>query len=210
MKRAVWVMCGLVVAGVGVWWWHSVRQPMPPANYPPTARGPWVAFGDSLTRGYGAEPGRDYPTVLGQRLGVKILNHGRDGDTTAAALARLEEVVRLQPRVVLLCLGGNDSLQRLPPEQTFANLGRIIDRLHREGTFVVLLGVRSASVRDHYALSFRRLARTKRVVLVANILDGVLGHPERMADFIHPNEQGYAVIAERVATALQPCLAGLR
>src|SRR5438552_15496279 len=128
------------------------------ANFPPTASGPWIALGDSLTEGFGASEGNSYPAQLSGRLGVAIINKGKSGDTTAGGLNRLGEIIELQPRVVLLCLGGNDSLNQEPKKQTFANLAAMIDQLHQAGTFVVLIGIRSASLRDRNESYFRELA----------------------------------------------------
>ena len=168
------------------------------ANFPPRSGAGWVAFGDSLTSGYGASDGNDYPAVLSRRLGVPIVNLGAPGNTSADGLARLESVTRLNPGVVLLCFGGNDTLNGVPHEQTFANLAAMIDQLHEAGAFVVLIGVRTASVRDRYHTQFKKLAKAKRVMLVPNVLGGVLGNPSLMSDYVHPNDQGYAAIAERL------------
>lgn len=207
MRRRHWLVLLPVLLAAG-WFWQRSRGRADFANYPPAARGDWVAFGDSLTSGYGAE-GQGYPEQLAKQLGVVIHNLGVPGDTTADGLARLEGAAQLQPRVALLCLGGNDALQRLPAAQTFANLGRMIDRFHQAGSFVVLLGVRSAGLTDQNAKRFRELAREKRVLLVPNILDGVLFTPSLMFDQVHPNVQGHGKIATRVAGALALVRAGL-
>jgi acyl-CoA thioesterase I len=178
-------------------------------NLPPRATGDWIAFGDSLTAGFGASAGNDYPTLLSQKIGRKILNAGVPGETTENALARVEQIVRFKPRVVLLCFGGNDGLQQLPMGKTFANLSAIIDRLHESGSFVVLIGVRSASVSDRYASHFKKLAKEKHVLYVPNILSGVLGTPNLMSDYIHPNDDGYKAIAERIEKILKPLLPNL-
>lgn len=175
-------------------------------NFPPTAGQHWIAFGDSLTSGFGAADGNDYPTLLGKALGVPILNFGTPGATSQDGLGKVEEVLNARPRVVLLCFGGNDTLHGVPHEQTFRNLGEIIDQLQQRGAFVVLIGIRSASVRDKYRSEFKRLARAKRVLYVPNILEGVLGHPGLMADYVHPNDQGNAAIAERLERVLQPMM----
>lgn len=176
------------------------------ANLPPRANGEWVAFGDSLTAGFGASQGSDYPAFLSQKIGRPILNKGVSGATTENALGQLDEILRLQPRVVLLCLGGNDGLQQLSISQTFANLSTIIDRLQESGSFVVLIGVRSASISDKYASPFKKLAREKHVLYVPNILSGVLGSPSLMSDYIHPNDEGYKAIADRLEQTLTPFL----
>lgn len=172
-------------------------------NYPPRGGTTWVAFGDSLTAGVGAEPGEGYPAQLGRRLGREIRNFGVPGDTTADALHRLDDVLAADPRVVLVCLGGNDSLQRVPMETTLANLRAIVLRFQQHGAFVVLIGVRSATLRDQYHRPFRQLARERGVLYIPNILQDVLGHRDRMADPIHPNATGYARIAQRLEKELR-------
>ena len=175
-------------------------------NLPPTATGEWVAFGDSITAGFGASERNDYPTLLSQQLGVTIRNMGVPGNTTKDGLARLQEVIALKPRVVLLCLGGNDGLQGSSSDQMIQNLAEMIDRFHEAGSFVVLIGVHSASFRDTNGKRFKQLAEEKEVFYVPDILDGVLGHPALMSDYIHPNEAGYKVIAERLERLLFPLL----
>lgn len=175
-------------------------------NFPPTANGPWVAFGDSLTAGFGASEGNNYPALLGRRLGVTIQNLGKGGETTTDALNRVEQVANLRPHVVLLCFGGNDSLSQESRTQTFANLGQIIDRLHQEGSFVVLIGIRTASLRDYNEKHFARLAKEKRVLYVPDMLRGLVFKPVYMSDAIHPNDAGYQQIAERLEKKLRPLL----
>lgn len=176
-------------------------------NLPPTADGPWAAFGDSLTQGYGADAGADYPAQLANRLGVPIQNMGAAGETSAEGLKRMEDVEALNPRVVLLCFGGNDVLQGLPGDQMFANLGAAIDRFHARGTFVVLLGIRGASLMgDANADGFKKLAEQKQVKFVPNILENIFGRPSLMSDYVHPNNAGYAAIADRIEKELRPLL----
>lgn len=178
-------------------------------NFPPAATGEWIAFGDSLTAGVGAEQGKDFPTLLGKKLDRTIHNFGVPGHTTEDGLNRVDEAIAAQPRVVLLCLGGNDGLKSLPQEQMFRNLSAIIDRFHAAGSFVILIGVHSASFRDSNADGFENLAREKEVFLIPNILDGVLGTPSLMDDYIHPNSAGYEKIAERLYTEIAPLLGKL-
>jgi lysophospholipase L1-like esterase len=208
VKRLLQIVAALVCAAMVLGWLRS--RPSHYLNLPPTANGPWVAFGDSLTEGVGAAGGNDYPTLLGRALGLTITNLGRSGHTTADGLARLDEIASLQPHVVLLCLGGNDSLNGQPRRETFTNLAAIIDRLHREGSFVVLIGVHSASLRDRNEEHFARLAREKQVFYVPDILKGVLFKPVYMADAIHPNDAGYQRIAERLEKLLTPLLPKLK
>jgi acyl-CoA thioesterase I len=179
-------------------------------NYPPTARGPWVAFGDSLTEGFGASEGKDYPAVLSQSLGFPVQNFGRAGETSKDGLNRLEEIAALHPRVVLLCFGGNDALNGLPSSQLFGNIETMIDRLHREGSFVVLIGIRSASLRDRLEKPFKELARRKQVLYVADFLKGLAFKPVYMSDAVHPNDDGYRQFVLRLEKALKPFLGELK
>ncbi|NBV21625.1 MAG: arylesterase [Proteobacteria bacterium] len=205
MRRGHWLLL-LTLLLVGGWLWLRAGKPPSYVNFPPKATGDWVAFGDSLTQGYGANEGGDYPAQLAKTLRVKIRNLGVPGHTTADGLARIDQAIQLQPRVVLLCLGGNDALRSIPSEETFANLGTLIDRFHQGGSFVVLLGVRSVGLTDKNAKRFEQLAKAKRVLLVPNILDGILFTPKLMSDEVHPNDQGYARIAEKLEAVLLPLL----
>jgi acyl-CoA thioesterase I len=181
------------------------------SNLPPRAAGPWVAFGDSLTAGFGAAEGGDYPTQLSKRIGTEIRNMGVPGETSADGLRRLPAVEEIEPRVVLLCFGGNDVLQNRARDQMIANVGSMIDRLQARGAFVVLLGVRGGSiVGDRNASAFKDLAREKKVLFVPNILDEIFNQPAMMFDFVHPNDAGYARIAQRVEDALKPVMDRLK
>jgi lysophospholipase L1-like esterase len=204
-----WLIAAALVC-IAVAAWFFLRTSIDYVNLPPSATGPWVAFGDSLTDGFGASEGNSYPAVLGRKLGVPIQNFGKSGETTADGLKRLDAVAELRPRVVLLCFGGNDSLNQESRAQTFVNLGRMIDRLHQEGTFVVLIGIRSASLRDHNEKHFEKLAKEKRVLYVPDMLRGLAFKPVYMSDAIHPNDAGYERIAARLEKKLRPLLPQLR
>jgi len=206
MKRFVFLAVLLsVVAALIVWFFRSPGY----TNFPPRSGTVWMALGDSLTAGFGASPGNDYPALLGKELGLEIINAGVTGHTTQDGLERLEEIARLKPKVVLLCLGGNDGLRGVPADQTFLNLGAIIDRLHQSGTFVVLIGVRSASLFDKNESRFKRLAKEKGVFYVPDILKGVFGNGRLMSDEVHPNDEGYAAIAQRLENELGPLMGQL-
>ena len=209
VRRGHWLLLLAVLLLGGAWLWLRPGRGVNFKDLPATARGEWIAFGDSLTQGHGADEGGDYPSQLAKRLRVKIHNLGVSGNTTADGLARLDQAVQLQPRVVLLCLGGNDALRGVSPDQTFANLGTMIDRFHQAGSFVAVLGVRSTGLSDKNAKRFERLAKSKRVLLVPNVLDGILFTPSLMSDEVHPNDKGYAKIAERVESALLPIIPNL-
>jgi acyl-CoA thioesterase I len=166
-----------------------------------------VALGDSLTEGVGATPGNTYPDELSRLIGEEVLNAGQSGDTTEDALERLDRTVFFKnPRIVIVLLGGNDIIQGTPAEVTFQNLGLIIDRVRSRGIQVVLVGIPGGPFFDLYKRRFDALAKEKAVPYVQNVLRGIFGTPSLMADSIHPNDAGYALIAERIRLVLQKLL----
>src|SRR5258707_9604333 len=88
----------LVVLAVGLGLFFAFRSESGYANFPPANGKMWVAFGDSLTAGYGASEGNDYPTQLGKRLGIPILNFGIPGATTQDGLGKIDDVLRANPK----------------------------------------------------------------------------------------------------------------
>jgi acyl-CoA thioesterase-1 len=159
-----------------------------------------IAFGDSLTAGYGAQPGDDYPSKLSATLGTSVINAGVNGDTTESALARLEsDVLARDPRVVIVGLGGNDFLQGVPIATTEANLRSIVRAIHGAGAMVVILGFRFPSLSANYETMYANIARDERCLLIPNLLRGILNDPSMKSDEIHPNARGYALMAERIA-----------
>jgi len=98
-----------------------------------------LALGDSLTAPHGVKPGEDWPTLLGQKTGWAVINAGISGNTSAQALDRLPGLLdEHQPQLVLVSLGGNDMLRKLPQEQTVTNLGRMLDLARASGAKTVL------------------------------------------------------------------------
>ena len=162
-----------------------------------------IAFGDSLTEGYRMGPGEGYPEQLSRLMGVAIVNKGVSGNTTADGLARLEQdVLTQEPRVVLVCLGGNDMLRRLSPEVQFANLRQTIERIQAQGALVILIGTEGLPAlwsRVDYGEEYRRLAEQTGSVYFPDLMDGVIGDRQLMYDQIHPNAKGYERIAKRLA-----------
>ena len=143
-------------------------------------------------------------SVLSKRIGLPIVNAGRSGDTTGSALARLnQDVLARNPRIVIVLLGGNDFLRRIPSEETFKNLTTIVERIRGRGAAVVVVGVSSGFFTDSHRQDYEQVARLTSAGLVPDILDGIIGHGARMADSIHPNDRGYQIIADRIEPLLR-------
>ncbi|RMF12306.1 MAG: arylesterase [Alphaproteobacteria bacterium] len=172
-----------------------------------------LAFGDSLTAGYGLGAGEALPDQLEQALkdrgiGARVINAGVSGDTTAGGLARLEWTLAgldSPPDLVILALGANDALRGIAPALTRANLAAMIEALQARAIPVLLAGmVAPPNMGPDYAAEFNpiypELAARYGVALYPFLLDGVAANPAlNQEDGMHPNGEGVAVIAERLA-----------
>lgn len=164
-----------------------------------------ICFGNSLTKGEGASPGQDYPSRLAAALGQEVINAGGSGDTTRQALQRLAtDVLEQDPRLVIVQFGGNDFLQGISREETFANLDEIVRRIQERGAMVVLVGVPSGWLVDATRADYQRIAKARRVAFIPNILEGIMTNPLLKSDQLHPNDEGYQKIAERILKTVRP------
>lgn len=173
----------------------------------PRKDGPIVAVGDSLVSGVGTTPGNTFVDVLSERIDEEIVNLGVAGDTTVSVMTRIRDVEALEPRLVMLLVGGNDALRRIEVEDTFNNLDTLIETLHAKDTAVLLLGVTGGiSYGQQYEREFEALAARHGVAYVPNILSGLIGRPQYMADTIHPNDAGHQKIADKIEPTLRMLL----
>lgn len=163
-----------------------------------------LAFGDSLTHGTGASADTAYPAVLAALTGRSVVNAGVPGDTTTSALQRLPAVLDAhQPRLVLLCLGGNDMLRKQPEAATENNLRLLVQTIRASGAEVVLIGVPEPKLFGGAPGFYTRIAKDLRVPLEDAIFVEVLKDNRLKADPIHANAAGYRVVAERLADFLR-------
>lgn len=201
VRPIVAVAAGLVVLAWILW---IVWPLQPPVRNLDSGGSAIIAFGDSLTAGYGASAGEDYPSRLSALAGVAVVNAGVSGDTTESAMARIEsDVLTAGPRIVIVALGGNDFLRGSSLEETEKNLRSIVKQIQAAGAAVVVLGFEFPSFSADYAAMYERIAREEECLLVEEVLDGILTNPSLKSDSIHPNARGYAVMAERIAGPLR-------
>jgi acyl-CoA thioesterase-1 len=176
-----------------------------------------VAFGDSLTAGFGAEPGNSYPDFLQKDLDAagfhwRVVNAGVSGDTTTDGLNRIGEVQAEKPRIVIVEFGGNDGLRGLPIETTRANLDQIISTLTNTGAKVVLAGMTlPPNYGPEYIHSFEKvyqeLGAKYKVTRIPFLLEGVATQRDLMQrDGLHPTGPGNAIVAQTVLRYLKPLL----
>lgn len=178
-----------------------------------------VAFGDSLTAGYGlASPKQSYPSLLQQRLDAdgfkyEVVNAGVSGDTSAGGLRRIDWSLDAGGvRFVVLELGANDFLRGQPVAETKKNLAGIIKRAKSRGAQVLLAGIYTTTNtgRDYEVQisdAYRSLAKEHDVTLIPFFLEGVAGMEAlNQDDRIHPNVEGTKIVADTVYRYLKPML----
>lgn len=176
-----------------------------------------VAFGDSLTAGFGVSPDQSYPAQLERRLQeqgyrYEVINAGVSGETSAGGVRRVDWILKIQPAIIILELGANDGLRGLPLEQTYNNLHTIIDRFQEEGVTVVLAGMRipvnyGKEYTEEFFKMYVQLAQEFSVPLIPFFLEGVAAQPEfNQGDGIHPTAEGYTIVTQNVWQTLQPIL----
>lgn len=163
-----------------------------------------VAFGDSLTYGTGADESESYPAVLGQLIGRPVVRAGVPGEVTAQGLERLPAVVEEhKPRLVIVCLGGNDMLRQLRDAEIAQNLRSIIRTLKEKNISVVLIGVPKPALITSAPVFYADLAKELAVPYEGKVVASVLQSNETKSDPIHPNAKGYRRMAEAIAELLK-------
>jgi lysophospholipase L1-like esterase len=163
-----------------------------------------VAFGDSLTFGTGASSETAYPAVLATLTGRTVVNAGVPGDTTQSGLARLPAVLDAhRPRLVLLCLGGNDMLKKQPAADTENNLRLLVKTIRASGADVMLIAVPAPKLFGGPPEFYARVADDLGLPLEDDAFDDVLKDNRLKADPIHANAAGYRVVAEQLAESLE-------
>ena len=168
-----------------------------------------VAFGDSLTKGHGVEEEEAYPALLEKKLTAagyhwRVVNAGSNGETSSRALSRVDEVLGLKPKIVILETGANDGFRRVEPEVTQKNIEEIVRTLEKKKVTVVLAGMRMVSslepefVRQFNAI-YPAVAGKYRLIFMPFFLEGVAGRPAlNQRDALHPLPAGYRIITDRI------------
>lgn len=163
-----------------------------------------VAFGDSLTYGTGADTQAAYPAVLSALIGHRVVNAGVSGETTSEAITRLPKVLdQHHPKLVLLCLGGNDMLLQQPPATIAENLRSLTRAIQASGASVVLIGVPEPKLFGGAPAFYADLADELKLPYEGEVFNEVLKNPSLKSDPIHANAEGYRLVAQRLAELLK-------
>ena len=168
-----------------------------------------LAFGDSLTEGFGVDAGENYPSQLERKLrgdgyAVRVTNGGISGETSTSALTRLDWMLNSKPDIVIIEMGGNDALRGVDLELTQENLDKIVGRFSESGAVVVVAGLQIIqNLGEEYTVEFAEIypavANKHDAILIPFLLEGVAADPElNQPDFIHPNAEGYTVMVDHI------------
>lgn len=176
-----------------------------------------LAFGNSLTAGFGVPNNESYPSRL-QKILIqngyphKVVNGGVSGDTTAGGVRRIKWLMKHAPEIVVLELGANDGLRGLSLNEMESNLERIINICEEGGATVLLTGMKvPPNYGEEYTLEFEkvffRLARKYNLSLVPFFLEGIAGIREyTQSDGIHPLGSGYSIVVQTIWKYLKPLM----
>lgn len=162
-----------------------------------------VAFGDSLTYGYGLEDNNySYPSLLQKKIDIegykyKVINIGVNGETTSDGLLRVNSALSYEPDLIILEFGANDYLKRLSPQTAQTNLENIIKFFDENKVKVVLVNIETSSLlpfpnNEEFSKIVPELAKKYGLVMIPSMLSGVLLNSElTLEDRLHPNKDGY-------------------
>jgi len=163
-----------------------------------------LAFGDSLTFGTGAAETESYPAQLESLIGRRVVRAGVPGEVTAQALERLPAALdEHAPRLLLLCIGGNDFLRRLGNAQAERNLRAMVQLAKSRGVNVLLIGTPEPGLLPSPPGFYAAVAKDLGVPYEEGVITEVLKDASLKSDPIHPNARGYRLIAERLAATLK-------
>jgi acyl-CoA thioesterase-1 len=168
-----------------------------------------LAFGDSITAGYGLAEQDTLPTRLAEALNkmgrpVTMINGGVSGDTSADGVTRLDWALADKPQIMILALGANDMLRGLDPKTTRANLDAIIQKAKDAGVEIVLAGMLSppnlgAEYKAAFDAIYPELAKAHNLLFMPFLLQDVVQASDlNQADGIHPNGNGVAIIVRNL------------
>ncbi|MBT9330652.1 arylesterase [Paracidobacterium acidisoli] len=176
-----------------------------------------VCFGDSITAGYGAEPGHSYPDYIQKALSARgyryhVVNLGISGNTSKDGVNRLKDVLKLHPAVVIVEFGGNDGLRGLPLSVTRDNIDAIVGTLRKAGSRVLLAGITlppnyGPDYIHQFDEMYHAVAAKYRVPLLPMLYANVYTVPGTIQeDGIHPTAKGAELIAQNFLPLLLPML----
>ncbi len=163
-----------------------------------------LAFGDSLTAGYGVSKEQSFPSVLSTILRTDVINQGISGELSEQGLARLPALLEThKPDILILCHGANDILRKKDLIKAKANLTQMVKLAKEKGVYVLLVGVPTYDILSFNTATFYyEVAKEEGLEIEDKALEKILGSDELKSDQVHPNAQGYELMAKNIAKLL--------
>lgn len=177
-----------------------------------------VAFGNSLTAGKGVAAQDAYPAQLQRKLDAlgfqyQVVNAGVSGETTAGGVRRVDWVLQLDPKIVILELGVNDGLRGIPVKEISKNLEMIIEQFRAHHITVILAGMKlplnyGKDYTEKFFKIYPTLAHHYHIPFIPFFLKGVAAQAHlNQADGVHPTAEGYRKIVDHnILPVLLPIL----
>ena len=177
-----------------------------------------IAFGDSLTAGFGLAEKESYPYLLQEKLKAdgfdyEVVNAGLSGDTSLGGLERADWVLQQDnTKILILELGANDLLRGVPVAKMKENLSQIIRKAKARNLKILLCGMLApptmgAEYQRDFMMAFPDLASEYKIEFLPFLLDNIATKKGlNQADGIHPNAEGEKIMTDNVYKALKPML----
>ena len=156
-----------------------------------------VCFGDSLTYGFGSTNEQSYPYFLQQYTELPVINKGINGNTSKNGLDRVDDILQFKNSIVIVEFGANDFLQQIPISETKKNMEQLVNKLKQNNNIVVLVSTQDTQLYQLYNM-LKTLAKEKNVLFIDGILNEFWDNKNLFSDFIHPNSNGYKLVAEKI------------
>lgn len=156
-----------------------------------------LAFGDSLTSGFGVKKEFSYPVQIQNKTGFKVINAGVDGEFSSEGLLRLPVLLKYKPDLVILCHGGNDILNKLSSQELKNNLLAMIELIKQSGSEVLLVGIPNFTLFSFDTHDvYWEVADETDVLFEYEVLTHIELNRSLKSDHVHPNESGYEMMAD--------------
>ncbi len=156
-----------------------------------------VCFGDSLTHGYGSSEGNTYPYFLQQLTNLPVINKGINGNTSKNGLNRIDDILQFKNSLIIVEFGANDFFQQIPISETKKNIEIIVDKLKQNNNIVALVSVEDRQLNQLHNM-LKTLAKEKNVLFINGILNEFWDNRNLFSDEVHPNSNGYKLVADKI------------
>ena len=155
-----------------------------------------VCFGDSLTKGDGSTDNQSYPYYLQKLVNIPVINKGINGNTSKDGLNRINDILQFKNSLIIIEFGANDFFQQISISETKKNMEQIVDKL-KQDNIVVLVSTEDKQLNKLYSM-LKSLAKEKNVLFINGILNEIWNDRNLFSDEVHPNSNGYKLVAEKI------------